>query len=268
MATHSLLECFNSPNILVVVGGERTEHWIPKALLFHYSKVCKERAETSSDGGSIQVVELPECDGEDFEMVLRWIYTGRVLPAGSVNNHVAAYIRFFQIAELLELLGPFDGVERGLELALIRSFGTETTTATASKDHIATIVDASTKPIHKSVLDLLARPLAAHYLEISLNSEKSFPSELRSLKEPLLLEVLKIVNTSLKTISLTKPDSDGETHISILCPLRQVDLHIKNRQRLEIPIKFQPQSFFPLRLAAEGVNSCEHQSKAKSTCIC
>ncbi|KAB8302828.1 hypothetical protein EYC80_006170 [Monilinia laxa] len=239
-----------------------TTRLVPQDLISYYSKICERKIEFSSSRSesdeelihinekddhsqstrTLGMMELNEWDARTFDMALQWMYIGNVIPDTDPCQpfeEVKSYVQFFRIAEALKLSGSFKLVEQKLRAALIvaqekHDDENEDDIFTCNPVFKETLQVAFTNPIKKSVRELLASFLVESYANYLLCPDKTTArtfNDLFKTVECLELEVLRLVGSSLKTISLKKP-KNGLSTVLLLCPL--ADMKFETVKELKV----------------------------------
>lgn len=188
------------------------------------------------------MMELNEWDASTFDMALQWMYIGNVIPDVDPSKpfeEVQSYVQFFRIAEALKLSGSFKLVEQKLRAALIvaqekHDDGKEDDITTCNPVFKETLKVAFTNPVRQSVRELLASFFVESYANHLLCPDKTTAitfNDLFKMVEGLELEVLRLVGSSLKTISLKKPKDELST-VLLLCPL--TDMKFETVKELKV----------------------------------
>ncbi|KAK0119124.1 hypothetical protein ONS95_007986 [Cadophora gregata] len=110
------LKLFPNPNVTILVGPKEVAFTVSKDLLCQNSKFFDHRAFNGEfKEAAERTIRLPEDTVMASQMMLQWIYTGKiVVPQESdfwdASERTTIFLNFFKLADKIDLLGPFSSM--------------------------------------------------------------------------------------------------------------------------------------------------------------
>ncbi|KAM0316299.1 hypothetical protein ACHAO8_003320 [Botrytis cinerea] len=111
---------YEGPTATIIVGpaDKSTTYIVPLALICHRSRFFDRALNGYFKESTENRVELPEDTVEEFELLLEWIYCGKLAWTSYIRG-LDSIINFYIVADKFDVAGPFEKVDTNLRTILV-----------------------------------------------------------------------------------------------------------------------------------------------------
>jgi BTB/POZ domain len=209
-SSNSLLPLYSGPQVTIRIGSTGCEYRLSKALLCKQSPYFKATFQGSFQEGKEQSTTLNEVDGvvsqQSFELLVQWLYLGRVLLGNLTPKHaIAAVIEFVRIADMCGVTGMESIMAEQIKAIILANpapsgSNLDSNTYCIDSSHI---ISAASLPDGHTVRKVLAAAVAGAFFE---DGNHKFKKEVKEVAN-FASDLLEAVRDILKSYRAQRPSA-------------------------------------------------------------
>ncbi|KAF1807963.1 hypothetical protein P152DRAFT_453274 [Eremomyces bilateralis CBS 781.70] len=188
----SVIPLYSGPQVTVRIGSTSREYKLSKALLCNQSPYFKATFEGNFQEGKEQSTTLKEEDGivsiQSFELLVQWLYLGRVILGDSTpTDSITAIVEFVKIADMCGVTGMEGTMAEQIKTIILADpahrYPLDSNTYCLNSNHI---VSAAGLPDGHPVRKVLAAAVAGEFFRADNHKFSKEVKEVASFASDLL----------------------------------------------------------------------------------